>query len=69
MALLAAHGQSAVQGTTPAVLYSIAQLLAAGGFSNQAQVDLFTRFDQVFDNLDGAVDRWAFLIAGNQEAD
>ena len=69
MTLLAMDPEVAVQGPAATDFDHVARLLPAGRFTNKTPVDLFTLFIQVFEDLDGAVDRRPFFIAGEEKGD
>jgi hypothetical protein len=69
VALDAVHGQPSRERSAPADLDGVAQLLLAGGFADDAPVDLLAALAQRFHHFLGAVDRRAFLVAGDQVGD
>ena len=67
--LHAMHRQAAGQRAAAADLDRVAEFLLARRFADDAPVDLLTALAQRFDHLLGAVDRGAFLVAGDQVGD
>ena len=69
VALLAEHRERAVERSAPAVLERVAKGCYARRLAHQAAIDFFAACFQPFDHLHRAVDRRAFLVGGNQQAD
>ena len=67
VALHALHGEAAAVGTAAADLDRVADALLAGGLAHDAPVDARAARLEFLDHALGAVDRWAFLVAGDQE--
>jgi hypothetical protein len=61
--------QTGADRTAPAVLADVADMLVAGRFADQCPGDFFTPGFERLDHLDGAVDRDALLVAGDQQGD
>ena len=69
MALFALDGDPGVQRAAPPDLDHVAQLLRRGGFADNAGVDDLALGRQGLDHPFGAVQRRAFLVAGDQEGE
>src|SRR5689334_4659248 len=69
MALYAVHGESAGQTAAPTDLDHVAEKLRAGRFADEAGIDDFASRREPIQDLPGAIDRIAFLVTGDQEAD
>src|SRR5690606_15935396 len=69
MALHTLDAQYTAERTTATVLDDIADHVGRRRFADDAVVDLLIALLQVLDHLDGAVDRRAFLVRSNQQAD
>ena len=69
VALPAAHGEPAGDRAAPADLGGVAQPLGAGGLADQAGIEPLALLGRPGQQLDRAVDRLGFLVAGDQEAD
>ena len=69
VALLAEHGERAVERSAPAVLERVAQCLYTRRLTHQTAIDLFAARLQPFNYLHRAVHRRAFLVGGDEQAD
>ena len=69
MALLALHGHVAGERAAPADLDHVAEGVRVGRLAEDAMVEAFAARLRPGEQLDGAVDRRTFLVAGDQEAD
>ena len=69
MALLAGDDQVAVERAAPADLDGIAELFLIARLAENAVVEFFAALGRPFQQLRRAVDRDAFLVAGDQERD
>ena len=69
MALAAADRDPSVERAAPAVLDRVADRLDGGRFAEDAMVETFALAKRPVDELDRAVDRRAFLVASQEEAD
>ena len=69
MPLRPLHFEPDVDRTAATDLHHIAQPVDAGGFTDEAQIGLVPRFAHEVDQRAGAVERGAFLVAGDDEAD
>ena len=69
MALAAVDQEPAGQRAAPAVLDRVAQRADGGRLADDAMVETLAFHQRPFEELDGAVDRRAFLVAGDEEAD
>ena len=69
VALLAGHHQRAVLRAAPADLDHVAERVGVGRLAEDAVVECFAALGRPLQELDGAVDRDAFLVAGDQERD
>jgi hypothetical protein len=69
VALLAVYGQAPAQRAAPTVLDDIAEPGVRGRFAHQTIVDMLAARREPIDHLDGAVDRRAFFVGGDQQAD
>src|SRR5262249_46542572 len=65
----AGHDQGAVERAAPADLDHVAELLWIGGLAQDAMIEFFAARDRPLQQLHGAVDSDALLIAGNEERD
>ncbi len=69
VALDAAHGELAAERAATSVLDHVPRFAHGSGFAHDAVVQLLTLGTQLLDDHLGAVDRWAFLVAGEKEGD
>ncbi len=69
VALLAGDDQHAVLRAAAADLDGVAELVDVARLAQHAMVELFAARGRPFQELGGAVDRDAFLVAGDQERD
>ena len=69
VALLAVDDQRAVLRAAAADLDGVAELVDVAGLAEHAMVEFLAALRRPFQQLDGAVDRDAFLVAGDQERD
>ena len=69
MTLHALHGQPAAERTAPSDLDGVADALLAGRLAHDAPVDPLAALPEHLDHALGAIDRGAFLVAGDQERD
>ena len=69
VALHAVHGEPAGSEPRRPILIVSPSCFLARGFADDAPVDLLAALAQRFDHALGAVDRRAFLVAGDQEGD
>src|ERR1017187_8645811 len=69
MTLHAVHRQAPRQRAAATDLDGIADAVLAGGLTDDAPVDALAALAQRFDHTLGAVDRRAFLVAGNQKGE
>ena len=69
VALHAAHRELGAERAAPAHLDHVADAMRARGFADHAPADLFAALAQPVDHAPRAVDRGAFLVAGEQEGD
>ena len=67
--LHALHGDRAGNGTAPADLDHVAELVGIGRLPDEAGIPALTALSRPLQQLDRAVDGGAFLVAGNQERD
>ena len=69
VALAAVEDETAGQRAAPAVLDRVAERLDAGRLADDAMVEPLAPGERPVEKLDCAVDRRAFLVAGDKEAD
>src|SRR5215472_2198934 len=69
VALPAANNQSAVERTATAGFDSVADDFDIAWLAENAMIESFAALGRPFEQLDRAIDRYTFLIAGNQERD
>jgi len=69
MALATADGDPSVERAAPAVLDCVADRINGSRFAQDAMVEHLPFGERPVDKLDRAVDRGAFFIAGDEEAD
>ena len=69
VALVAVQNEPPGQRTAPAVLDRVAERRDAGRLADDAVIEAFAPGERPIDELDRAVDRRAFLVAGDEEAD
>ena len=69
MALLAGHDQVAVERAAPADLDGVAELFLVARLAQNAVVEFLAALGRPLQQLGRAVDRDAFLVAGDQERD
>ncbi len=69
MALLAGHDQVAVERAAAADLDGVAKRLQIARLAQNAVVEFFAALRRPFQELGRAIDRDAFLVAGDQERD
>lgn len=69
MTLPAGHDQMAVERTAPADLDGVAEFFLVARFAQDAVIEFFAMLGRPLQKLGRAVDRDAFLVAGDQERD
>ena len=69
VALRAGHDQRAVLRAAPADLHHVAELLRVGRLAQNGVIEFLAALRRPFQKLHGAVDRDAFLVAGDEERD
>ena len=69
MALTPVQREPSRQRTAPSVLDRVAERRDAGRLTEEAVIEAFAPLERPLDQLDRAVNRRAFLVAGHKEAD
>src|SRR5208283_5668997 len=67
MPLLAAREDMAIERTAPADFHHVAERVDIGGFADDAVIETLAPLPRPVEQFHRAVDRWAFLVAGDEE--
>ena len=67
MTLATGHGDNAIEAAPASDLDGLAEMIGVGRLANNHLIETFARRMQRFHQLDGAIDRRAFFIAGHQK--